>query len=724
MPRESNGYAISNRFCSELVSPQDFRSEFPVDGEQLLRSWMSNSPVALYSIDNNGIFTLSEGKAVEALGLKMDEVVGKSIFEVFFDYPDILANMQRTLAGEEVTWTREFNGCVYENRTIPLRGATREVIGLVGTVTDITKKSQAEEQLRLLAAAVEYAEESILITSPEISPPGPEIVFVNKAFTKMTGYPAEEVLGQSPRILQGPKTDRTVLARLLQNLREGEIFSGEAINYRKDGTEFYNQWQIEPIRNSTGQITHYLAIQRDVTQRKKSEEKLCHDAFYDPLTGLPNRALFMNQLRSCIERVQQCQDYLFAVLFLDLDRFKVINDSLGHKAGDKMLVAIAQRLKASVRPIDTVARVGGDEFAILLEDIKDIGDVALIANRLQTELREPLQLEGQEVFTTASIGIALSMLWYDFPEDILRDADIAMYRAKALGKARSVVFNKNMYRHAVNRLQLETDLRQAIPRNELRLYYQPIVSLATGRITGFEALVRWQHPTRGLVSPIEFIPVAEETGLILPIGEWVLREACLTAKDWQRAFPNQTPLTISVNLSGRQFVQPNLSEKIDQILCETGIERQSLKLEITESAIMENPESAVREAPGEGSISILEHLRSLGVQLGIDDFGTGYSSLSRLYRFPINTLKIDKSFIKRMDSGSEDKHGPSPGKIVRAIVTLAHNLGLDVTAEGIETPEQLARLRELGCESGQGYLFSKPVEAVKAEALIAAQPQW
>jgi EAL domain-containing protein (putative c-di-GMP-specific phosphodiesterase class I) len=281
-----------------------------------------------------------------------------------------------------------------------------------------------------------------------------------------------------------------------------------------------------------------------------------------------------------------------------------------------------------------------------------------------------------------------------------------------------------MYRHAVNRLQLETDLRQAIPRNELRLYYQPIVSLATGRITGFEALVRWQHPTRGLVSPIEFIPVAEETGLILPIGEWVLREACLTAKDWQRAFPNQTPLTISVNLSGRQFVQPNLSEKIDQILCETGIERQSLKLEITESAIMENTESAVREAPGEGSISILEHLRSLGVQLGIDDFGTGYSSLSRLYRFPINTLKIDQSFIKGMDSHTQGQHTTSPCKIVRAIVMLAHNLGLDVTAEGIETPEQLAGLRELGCESGQGYFFSKPVEATTAEALIAAQPQW
>jgi EAL domain-containing protein (putative c-di-GMP-specific phosphodiesterase class I) len=316
------------------------------------------------------------------------------------------------------------------------------------------------------------------------------------------------------------------------------------------------------------------------------------------------------------------------------------------------------------------------------------------------------------------------MLWYDYPEDILRDADIAMYRAKAQGKARCVVFNKTMHRHAVNRLQLETDLRRAISRQELRLYYQPIVSLATGQISGFEALVRWQHPTRGLVSPAEFIPVAEETGLILPIGEWVLREACMRAKKWQLAFPNQKPLTISVNLSGRQFVQPDLIDKIDQILRETGVERQSLKLEITESAVMENAELAVREAQGENAIAILEHLRSLGVQLGIDDFGTGYSSLSRLYRFPINTLKIDQSFIKRMDVGSEGQQSTPHCKIVKAIVTLAHNLGLDVTAEGIETPEQLAELRKLGCESGQGYFFSRPLDAVKAEALIAAQPQW
>ena len=480
-----------------------------------------------------------------------------------------------------------------------------------------------------------------------------------------------------------------------------------------------------PLRTAAGEVVALVGMATDVSKLRQADEqlRLLAAAFYDTLTSLPNRAFFINQLHTCIDRVQECADYLFAVLFLDLDRFKVINDSLGYQAGDKLLVAIANRLRSFVKPGDIVARIGGDEFAILLKDLKDIGDVSLIVNRLQAELQHPLELEGQEVLPTASIGIAISMLWYDCPEDILRDADMAMYRAKALGKSRSVVFNKKMYRQAVNRLQIETYLRQAIPRQELQLYYQPIVSLTTGRISGFEALVRWQHPTRGLISPSEFIPVAEETELIIPIGEWVLREACIQTRRWQQAFPEQK-LFISVNLSGRQFGQRGLSEKIGQILRETQVERQYLKLEITESAIMENAES-VRKEDGEGAIAVLEELRSLGVQLGIDDFGTGYSSLSRLYRFPIDTLKIDQSFIKCMELVCDDsKPSASPCKIVRAIVTLAHTMGLDVVAEGIETKEQLTVLRELKCEFGQGFYFSEPVDAVKAEALIAKQPQW
>src|SRR4028119_491484 len=388
MPRESNGYLNSNIFCKEFMMPQKFQSEFAMGSEQLLRTYIANSLVILYGIDKDGIFTLSEGKGLEALGLQAGEIVGKSVFEVFSDYPDILANIRHALNGEHRSWRGEVKNYIYENKIVPLHGATGEVIGLVGMATDVTRKTQAEEHLRLLAAAIEHAEDSILITSTQLKSPGPEIVFVNKAFTKMTGYSVEDVLGQSPRILQGPKTDRVVLDRLLQNLRQGQIFYGEAINYRKDGTEFYNEWRIEPIRNSVGDITHYLAIQRDITQRKQSELQLRYEAFYDSLTSLPNRVFFINQLRTSIERTKHSQDYLFAVLFLDLDRFQVINDSLGHKAGDKMLVAIADRLKASVRPGDTVARIGGDKFAILLENITDIADISLIAKKLQTRSEE------------------------------------------------------------------------------------------------------------------------------------------------------------------------------------------------------------------------------------------------------------------------------------------------------------------------------------------------
>ena len=676
--------------------------------EQLLRASVANAPFILYALDENGIFTLSEGKGLEDLGLKRGEVVGKSVFELYAAKPEILDYLRRSLAGEEMTWIVELNHKHYENRTTPLLNLTGQVMGVVGVAIDITTHVQIEEQLRQLAAAVEHAEDAIVITSIDLTPPGPTIVFANRAFTKMTGYTAAEVIGESPRILQGPKTDRTLLNRLRQTLDEGHVFYGETINYRKDGTEFYNEWHIEPIRNPKGEITHYLAIQRDITQRKQTEAQLVYAAFHDGLTDLPNRAFFMNRLRESVEKAKECPDYKFAVLFLDLDRFKVINDSLGHQAGDELLEAIAHQLKVCVQPGDTVARLGGDEFGILLDNLQDMSRVSSIANRLQKQLRKPIKIDGYEVFTTASIGIALSMLGYDYPEDMLRDADIAMYRAKALGKAQYVVFSKAMHDQAVVRLQMETDLRQGIKRQELLLHYQPIVSLTTGHITGFEALVRWQHSTRGLVSPADFIPLAEETGLILPMGEWVLLEACNQLRVWQQQFADHLPLFMSVNVSGKQFVQLDLVEKIDKILTETKCDRKGLKLEITESGIIDNEEA----------IAMLEYLRALGIELSIDDFGTGYSSLSRLYHFPINTLKIDRSFVSRMGTGADN----SP--IVRTIITLANNLGMDVIAEGIETAHQLKQLRALGCEFGQGYFFSKPVDSETASALILAQPRW
>ncbi len=444
---------------------------------------------------------------------------------------------------------------------------------------------------------------------------------------------------------------------------------------------------------------------QDITERKRAEERLLHDAFHDPLTGLPNRALFIDHVKLTIARAKRRSGHLFAVLFLDLDRFKIVNDSLGHMFGDQLLVGIARRLEGCLREGDTVARVGGDEFTILLEDIEDEPEAVSVAERIQKELSAPFHIGGHEVFTTVSIGIAPSSTEYDDPEDILRDADTAMYRAKSLGKARHEIFDKAMHALAVNLLQLETDLRRALDRREFFVHYQPIVALTDFRLCGFEALVRWQHPERGLISPMDFIPVAEDTGQIIALGEWTLLDACRQMRRWQKQYPSDVPLYISVNLSGKQFTQPDLIERVSAILEKTRLDPRSLKLEITESVVMENIETATE---------MLQQLRALGVQLSIDDFGTGYSSLSYLHRFPIDTLKIDRSFVTRMVENSENS------EIVRTIVMLAQTLGMDVVAEGVETKEQLALLRKLGCESGQGYYFSRPASVNGAEQLIAA----
>lgn len=444
----------------------------------------------------------------------------------------------------------------------------------------------------------------------------------------------------------------------------------------------------------------------DITKYKKTEEQLLHDAFHDSLTGLSNRALFMNRLEHAFDLSKRRQNYLFAVLFIDLDRFKIVNDSLGHKWGDRLLIEFVERLVPCLRSGDTIARIGGDEFAILLEDINYINDATAVAERLQKLLEEPFILNGQEVIISASIGIALSAVEnYQNPEEIIRDADIAMYRAKAMGKARHQVFEPDMDFANLTFLQIENDLRQAIDSNEFQIQYQPIVSLATGLIIGFEALVRWQHLTKGIISPAEFIPVAEQTGLIIPVGYWVLRSACHQMSIWQNLFPFDPPLTINVNLSGKQFFQADLVPKIIIILEETGLKPNSLKLEITESAIIENPEAAATK---------LLQLKDLGVQLYIDDFGTGYSSLSFMHRFPFDALKIDTSFIGNMGADSESS------EIVKSIVNLAHNLGIYVVAEGVETSSQLEKLRAMGCNNGQGqgYFFSKPLSAEDVEVLL------
>jgi diguanylate cyclase (GGDEF)-like protein len=476
----------------------------------------------------------------------------------------------------------------------------------------------------------------------------------------------------------------------------------EDIKATSEQAEQAERERAEQAERHVAELSEHIAEQERISKAlQESKEHFRHAAFHDALTGLPNRALLADHLKLAIERAKRREDHLFAVLFLDLDRFKNINDSLGHTIGDQLLIAIARRVEGCLRPMDTVARLGGDEFAILLDGLEDFSHAIHVAERVQDELMQPYNLKGHEVYTTTSIGIALSTTGYDHPENILRDADIAMYRAKDNGKARYELFDTVMHTRAVALLKLENDLRRAIERQEFHVFYQPIISLETDQIAGFEALVRWEHPERGFVSPDEFIPLSEETGLIMEIGHWVLRESCRQMREWQLSF--QRPLMLSVNLSGKQFVQSNLIGQIKSILDETGFDPRWLRLEITESVVMENAEAAT---------SMLLQLRDLGAHLSIDDFGTGYSSLSYLHRFPVTTLKIDRSFIGRMGEGDENS------EIVRTIMTLANNLGMEVVAEGVETEEQLAQLRALKCEYGQGYLFSRPVNAEAAGMLI------
>lgn len=434
-----------------------------------------------------------------------------------------------------------------------------------------------------------------------------------------------------------------------------------------------------------------------------------HRALHDDLTGLPNRALFIDRLRQAIDRSEK-DGNLRAVLFMDLDHFKVVNDSLGHEAGDELLVEVARRLPASLRPGDTAARLGGDEFTILLDEIADAGDAVRVSEGISQALKVPIELRGRRIFVSTSVGIALSRDGDGEPSTLLRNADVAMYEAKREGKARCKVFNSGMHAQALERLELENDLRRGIERGELRVHYQPKVTLSTGRITGMEALVRWEHPERGLISPGEFIPLAEEIGLIVPLGRWVLREACRQTREWLDRYPDAPPLATSVNLSVMQFQDSNLIPELEETLRETGLDPSCLQLEITESVVASDVEYAAE---------LLRKLKGLGVQLAIDDFGTGYSSLASLQQFPLDDLKIDRAFIEEIGANGQGE------AIAQLVIDLAHAMGMQAIAEGVETAEQLARLRDMGCDQAQGFYFWKPLAAKAAEALLVdSPPRW
>ena len=578
-------------------------------------------------------------------------------------------------------------------------------LALAGSVVDrrFAERRKRENILRESEERFRAAFEQAAVGISQNGPDG-RWLRVNQKFCEIVGYTREELLEKRFQEITHPD-DLDANLDHVRRLLAGEIetYSMEKRFLHRDGSVVWVNSALSLVREPSGEPKYFIAVVEDISERKTLEEQLEYQAFHDPLTGLPNRALLLDRLQHALARTDRRGDYV-GVLFLDLDGFKHVNDSLGHGAGDQLLVGVADRLSKGIRPEDTIARFGGDEFVVLLEGIEGAEEAIGRAERLAGQLRAPFMLSGEEVSVTLSVGLMLSATPQDRPEDLLRDADSAMYEAKKNGKARYAVFDPSMKRRALERVRLENDLRHALERSQFVIHYQPKVRLGSGEILGFEALIRWRHLERGLVLPDEFVPVAEESGLILPIGRWVLWEACRQTKEWQNQSPSSSSLSVCVNLSARQFGQPDLAGEVTKALVETGLEPGSLTLEITESVLMDEARS---------SVDTLRKLKDLGVKISVDDFGTGYSSLSYLKRFPVDYLKVDRSFVAELGRGAE------ADVIVSALIDLAHNLGVEAVAEGVETAEQLARLREMECTSGQGYYFAKPLPSEVIVTLLA-----
>ncbi|MDJ0557428.1 MAG: EAL domain-containing protein [Microcoleaceae cyanobacterium MO_207.B10] len=576
----------------------------------------------------------------------------------------------------------------------------------VSFMRDITERKKFEEELK----ASEERFRKAIINAPFpiiIHAEGGEIVQINQAWTEITGYTQAEIPTMYDWINKAYKNSREIILSGIKKLYEidTKLNEGEFTIQTASGEERIWNFSSAPLGKLPDARKMAISIAMDITEQKQAEQQLVYDALHDALTGLYNRNFFKEQVEESIKYSQQNPDYLFAVLFIDLDRFQVINDSLGHVIGDQLLIAIARRLEESIRRTDTLARLGGDEFTILLENLTSLGEAVVIAQIINQALQLPFYIEEKEIFISCSIGIALNSVKYHKWSDILRDADLAMYRAKQQGRDCYAIFDPLMYTQISRFLELETNLRLALERQEFLVYYQPIINLTTNKLAGFEALIRWQNPSQGLVSPGEFIPVAEETGLIVPLGEWILRESCQQMQEWQAKYPQAKNLKISVNLSGKQLKQKNIIKVINQVIESTGIKPENLKLEITESMLMENQDKIAE---------ILTEIRQRKIKISLDDFGTGYSSLSYLHRFPINTLKVDQSFVRRIGASGENL------EIVQAIVTLAHTLKMDVIAEGLEKDFHVTQINSLNCEFGQGYFFSKPLPSEAAEKWIVS----
>ncbi len=691
------------------ISEHRAAQESAQTSHERFRSLTAASPSGVFSCDSRGNLDYCNERMLAVTGRPLVDLLNRGWWSIIDELDAERVRFEiRAAIREDRPLETEFRIRTPDNRqrwvwmrsaVVPSREGAPPTY--VNTIDDITEEVDAQRALATREAEFRMLAENSSDFLSRHAPDG-SYLYASPACFALSGFTPQELLGTS---LHDLAHDEDRLAITEVQARTIESRSPATVIYRgrrKDDAVRWFESTVTAVGDAAGDVVEIVVVTRDITDRKAAEQELSHAALHDSLTGLPNRMLFLDRLGLALRRSRRRTGAL-AVLFLDVDRFKVINDSLGHDAGDRLLIDIAVRVAAALRPADTVARFGGDEFTVLLDDLEDENEATTIAQRLVDVFAEPFELDDGEAFLQTSIGIAIARIGTETPEELIRDADAAMYRAKDHGKGRFEIFDDQMRADVVARLHTESALRRALERGELRLHYQPTIDVIEQRVVGFEALVRWQHPTRGLLAPSEFIPLAEETGLIVGIGDWVLRQACVDAAQWRLTPAGEPPLTLSVNLSVRQFAQPDLVASISQVLAETGTDPTSVCLEITESAMMES---------GTDGAAMLLRLKALGVRLAIDDFGTGYSSLAHLRRFPIDVLKIDRTFVDALGRTPQD------ASIAAAIISLAHALGLQTIAEGIETGDQLDLLAALGCDVAQGFLFARPRPVLEAAELV------
>ena len=660
--------------------------------EEELRAILDSMQDTCYQVNAGGLITRVTSSVTQLLGYTPEELLGTRLSDLYVDpfgrekFLAELNAMGGTLSNYEAQLKRKDNEVIWVSTNARvIRDKQGGIVGIEGTTRNITEKRQSESVMRELSAALEQTADAVSIVALDGT-----IEFVNASFEKTTGYTKSEIVGQNPRILKSGQHDKKFYQQLWTTILNGDVFFDVLINRRKNGSLYYEETSITPLKNEEGVVQKFIAVGKDITERMETQQRLHYLAHHDVLTALPNRALFMDRLNHALNRTVSKNEKL-AVLFLDVDRFKVINDTLGHDIGDKVLTSLAARLKKTVDKGDTIARLSGDEFAVIIENLTHVEEATTLARKILSELAEPFVIEGRALFVTTSIGISISPADGSDSQALLKYADIAMYRAKDKGRNTYQYYSADMSVRALERLSLETHLRYALEKNEFALDFQPQFDTKSNQLVGVEALLRWHHPDLGVIMPSDFISILEETGLVFQVGEWVIQRACEQAVHWQKT--ETFDFRMSVNISARQFSDPNLIQCISDTLRKTQLKPELLEIEITESVIL-------RDAPWVKEA--FQALQSLNVRIAIDDFGTEYSSLSYLKRFPVTTLKIDRTFVRDITTDPDD------AAIIKAIIAMGKSLKLHILAEGVENQEQLDFLLAEGCDSAQGYFFDIP----------------